>query len=92
MEHSPKKQMSSSEPILDLKTDAAEALPGEKRAGLLSWCHTCSHTVQSHALVVLVDLYLATDTQWGRVFLPVSRSLPLSAVSHAFAPNGLICS
>ncbi|XP_074691511.1 BTB/POZ domain-containing protein KCTD16-like [Strix aluco] len=27
MEHSPKKHMSSSEPILDLKTDMAEALP-----------------------------------------------------------------
>lgn len=36
-EHSPKKQMSSSEPILDLKTDTTEALPGEKHASLLSW-------------------------------------------------------
>jgi len=36
MEHSPKNHMSSSEPILDLKTDTTEALPGEKYASLLS--------------------------------------------------------
>lgn len=31
-EQSPKKHMSSSEPILDLKTDTTEAPPGEKHA------------------------------------------------------------
>lgn len=43
IEQSPKKHMSSSEPILDLKTDAAEALPGENHAGSMCWVPATKH-------------------------------------------------
>uniref|UniRef100_A0A8B9VUR4 BTB domain-containing protein n=1 Tax=Anas zonorhyncha TaxID=75864 RepID=A0A8B9VUR4_9AVES len=43
IEQSPKKHMSSSEPILDLKTDAAEALPGENHAGSMCWVPAAKH-------------------------------------------------
>lgn len=53
--------MSSSEPILDLKTDTAEALPGEKHASFLS--RVPAVTSCSDAPVVLMDLHLATGTR-----------------------------
>lgn len=79
-EHSPKKPMSSSEPILDLKTDTTEALPGEKHASLQSQqshhAEPCTGCLDGPALS---NRHL-TGTRVPAS--PTSQAPPLSAVSQ----------